>query len=360
MKSRERVNRALTFQRPDRVPIFKYPPYTDVFPLLNLPPKSWQPKEKNLYPHLITDLIRKLRLYRWKRPSWALKDWYKQEREEIDQWGCFWDRNMNDITMGHPGRPTIANWDQLNDWVPPNTANKKGYALFNGLSKLFFRKYKVGIIHDVIFIMNRVSMLRGFTNLLIDHHRNPKQVHELIKRVTEAFMENVEMLSELKVDGIWACDDLGTQQAPFFSAELFRKFYANPYKRVINFLHDHNLTFHLHSCGNIYELIPTLIDIGVDALEFDSPRLTGFEKLIEFRGKIPFWACVNIQSIYPLGTPEEVEKEVKEMICTFSTQEGGFLAYFYPDTHVLNVPRVNIQAFRKALKKWGNYPSQLF
>ncbi|MHA1263954.1 MAG: uroporphyrinogen decarboxylase family protein [Candidatus Helarchaeota archaeon] len=356
MKSRERVQRALNFDKPDRIPIFKYPPYTDVFPLVNLPLKSWQPNEKNIYPHLISDIIRQLRLYRWKKPIWAPKDWYRREREEIDQWGCYWNRCENDKTMGHPGRPAIDTWDKLDSWEGPDAGNKKAYSLFNKLSKLFFRKYKVAIIHDIIFIMNRVSMLRGFTNLLIDHHRHPKQVHTLIKKVTDIFMQNIEMLVEYKPDGVWACDDLGTQQAPFFSADLFKKFYAAPYKKIINFLHDYDCTFHLHSCGNIGDLIPTLIEIGVDSLEFDSPRLTGFERLREFKGKIPFWACVNIQSVYPLGTPTDIETEVKEMIQTFSTQEGGFLAYFYPDTHVINVPKKNIKAFRNALKKWGKYP----
>ncbi len=360
MKSKERVKRALTFNKPDHVPIYKLsftPPYNDVFAIFNLPLKSWQPCEKNIYPHAITNLIQKLRLYRWKRPDWAPKDWWKHAREEIDQWGCYWNRSENDLTMGHPGRPAIDTWDKLETWEGPDAADPKAYRILNLLSKPFFRKYKVGVIHDLIYIQNRVSMLRGFTNLLIDHHRNPKQVHQLIEKVTDIFMSNVEMLvTKYKPDGIWACDDLGTQQAPFFSPALFRKFYADPYKRIIGYLHDHDCAFHLHSCGNIGDLIPTFIDIGIDSLQFDSPRMSGFERLREFRGKLPFWACVNIQTVYPNGTPEEVEKEVIEMIRTFSTQEGGFLAIFYTDLRVLNAPKANAKAFYKAVKKWGKYP----
>ena len=356
MKSKERVIRALTFSKPDRVPVFK-PPFGDVFSLINFPPKSWQPKVRDLYPHLLSDLIRKLRLYRWKRPEWAPKDWWKHQREEIDQWGCFWNRSEGDLTMGHPGRPAIDTWDNLDTWEGPDAGDPKIYRLLGRISKLFFRKYKVGLIHDIIFIQNRVSMLREFNNLAMDHFRHPKQVHQLIEKVTDVFMRNVEMLvTNYKVDAIWACDDLGAQDALFFSPETFKKFYAEPYKRIINYLHDHEVAFHLHSCGDIGELIPTLMDIGVDSLEFDSPRLSGFEKLREFRGKLPFWACVNIQSVYPLGTPEEVEQEVIKMIQTFSTEEGGYLAYFYLDRNVVNIPKRNERAFSKALKKWGKYP----
>ncbi len=356
MKGKERVRRALSFDNPDRVPIFDSA-FGDVFPLFQLPSNKWQPNEENVYPWYITPLIRKLWLHRWKRPSWAIKKWWQYDREVVDEWGCYWNQRANDITMGHPGRPAITNWDELDTWEPsPTIADPKSYRLMNWGSKLFPGKYKICVINSVIFIQNRVSMLRGFSNLFIDHRRNPKQVHDLVKKVTEAFQLHIEMLMNYKPDGIWACDDLGTQRALFFSPEIFKKFYAAPYKQIIDYVHDHNCTFHLHSCGNVAELIPTLIDIGVDALEFDSPRLNPFEELIKFRGKLPFWACVNIQSVYPNGTAEDVEQEVKEMIETFSTNEGGYLAFFYPDTQAINVPKSNMKAFKRSLKKWGKYP----
>ncbi|MHA1277955.1 MAG: uroporphyrinogen decarboxylase family protein [Candidatus Helarchaeota archaeon] len=359
LKSKERVKRALTFNTPDRIPEFRSA-FGDVFPLFNLPTKKWQPNEINVYPWYITPLIRKLKIHRWKKPSWAIKKWWEQDHEVIDEWGCYWNQRAHDLTMGHPGRPAITTWDEMETWEPsPTITDPKTYRLMNWMSKFSPHKYKICVVNSVIFIQNRVSMLRGFSNLLIDHRRNSRQVHALVKKVTDIFQQNIEMLMNYKPDGIWACDDLGTQQALFFSPDTFKKFYVTPYKQIINYIHDHDCSFHLHSCGNIAELIPTLIDIGVDSLEFDSPRLNPFEKLIKFKGKIPFWACVNIQSVYPNGSPKDVEQEVKDMIKTLSTDEGGYLAYFYPDTHVINVPKRNVKAFKRALKKWGKYPLNL-
>lgn len=357
MNSKERVKRALNFESPDRIPVF-YSAFGDIFPLLAMESNKWQPQEENVYPWYLSPWIRQFKIHRWKRPSWAVKNWWDQEIELVDQWGCYWNRTKNDLTMGHPGRPVIDTWDKLETWEPsPTISDPKTYRLFHWLSKFAYKKYRLAVINSIIFIMNRVSMLRGFTNTLIDHKRNPNQLQQLIDKVTDFLMANIEMVvTKYKPDGVWACDDLGTQEAPFFSPELFKKFYAEPYKRVINYLHDYDCDFHLHSCGNIGDLIPALIDTGLDSLEFDSPRLTGFERLSEYRGKLPFWACVNIQSVYPKGTPEEVEQEVIEMIRTFSTQEGGFLAYFYLDRDVIRIPKQNEKAFKKALKKWGKYP----
>ncbi|NVM54580.1 MAG: hypothetical protein HWN66_12825 [Candidatus Helarchaeota archaeon] len=355
MISRERVQRALTFNKPNRVPIFK-PPFNDVFVMLNMPSKGWQPNEKGVYPHLGDGSIAKLKIYEWKQPDWAIKNWWKYDREEVDEWGCYWNKKASDFTMGHPGRPVIDTWDKLDTWEGPNVTDKQTYKYLGRLSQLNLRNYRVALIHDAQFIVTRASMARGFTNLLIDYLRNPKQVHHLIKKITDIFMTNIEMWLQYNPDGFFIYDDLGTQSGLFFSPEIFKKYYADPYKEIINYLHDHDYAFHLHSCGNIGELIPTLIDIGVDSIELDSPHQTGIERLLEFRGKIPFWACVDIQSVYPKGSPEEVEQEVIKMIQTFSTQEGGYLAYFYPQPKAINIPKVNIQAFHKALKKWGKYP----
>ncbi len=149
-------------------------------------------------------------------------------------------------------------------------------------------------------------------------------------------------------------DDLGEQKGPFFSPKLFKEFYEPVYKRLIETAHDLGCDFHLHCCGKIDPIIPLLIEWGLDALELDSPRMT-YPELHQFRGKIMMWACINIQSIYTLGTPEECEREVWHMVRNLGTPEGGFGAYFYPQPDHIQAPKVNIDAFTKGLEKYGVY-----
>lgn len=360
MRGSERVRRAIYFEEPDKIPKYDLA-FADVFPMLSMPSNKWQPNEKDVYPHLQDDFIRKLRIYRWKKPDWAMKEWWKKKREEVDDWGCYWLRSDRDrVTMGHPGRPVIDNWDKLEDWEGPDVERKGIYKLFGRLSKIFgFRKYKLANVHGSDFIYSRVSMIRGFNNTLIDHMKNPKQMHKLIEKVTEIFKKNIEIWMNYKPHGVFVCDDLGMQTGLFFKPEIFKKFYADPYKEIIDIVHDYGCDFILHSCGNVLELIPEFIDLGIDCLEFDSPHQSGLDNLVKFKGKIAFMTCVNIQTVYPKGTPEDIEEEVKRMIKTFSTQDGGYLAYFYTDPKAINVPKINIKAYRKALKKWGKYPLEI-
>jgi hypothetical protein len=136
---------------------------------------------------------------------------------------------------------------------------------------------------------------------------------------------------------------------------MFRKLYESSYKYIIDEAHELGIEVHLHCCGKIDPLLPVFIDWGLDAIELDSPRMSGYPNLKLYRGKIMFWACVNIQSLYPLGTPEQIEREVWHMVRNLGTRNGGYGAYFYTDFKDLNMPRRNIKAFEKGLEKYGNY-----
>jgi hypothetical protein len=67
------------------------------------------------------------------------------------------------------------------------------------------------------------------------------------------------------------------------------------------------------------------------------------------------WGCVNIQSLYPNGTSDEVEREVWHMVRNLGTKDGGFGAYFYPQPKDIRVSTRNIKAFRRGLRKYSVY-----
>ena len=73
-----------------------------------------------------------------------------------------------------------------------------------------------------------------------------------------------------------------------------------------------------HSCGAISEIIPDLIDIGVDILNPVQTNAVGMnaEKLKkEFSGDICFWAGgVNTQETLPHGTPQQVRDNVRKSV----------------------------------------------
>ncbi len=361
----ERVKSALNFTGPDKVPIWRFGSGSDVYVLTSLPSKNWRPghgkNEIGLFPYGSEYLIR-YGLWKWDKPEWAndpkYKDWVNLPREEIDEFGTIWIKGGIN-TMGHPGRPSLPDYSKLDKYFEkytPNFNEKNRYSFIIQRSKIKAR-YKYRMCSLGLGPFQIASQMRGFNKFLLDHYKHKNELKKLLKHLTDIFVNYEKMWIKYgaKPHGFVVYDDLGEQTGPFFSPKLFKEFYEPVYRRLIETGHELGYEFHLHCCGKIDHIIPLMIEWGLDALELDSPRMTGYQALNQFRGKIMIWACINIQSIYTQGTPEECEREVWHMIRNLGTREGGFGAYFYPQVDHIQVPGSNINAFIKGLKKYGVY-----
>ncbi|HME55899.1 MAG TPA: uroporphyrinogen decarboxylase family protein [Candidatus Lokiarchaeia archaeon] len=369
MNSRERVKAALHFTKPDRVPIINLMNLrgllsSDAIFSTIFPPRAWQPgwreNEVNLFPHWFMEGIIP---YSWKKPEWAkdplYKNWKYMPHEELDEWGGIWNVSGKHDTMGHPGRPSLPDWSKVDEYIETyflDPDDKKRYQVALVENKIFgWSKYRIFHVGWGPFMI--ASDMRGFTNFLIDHRRNSDKVKYLIGKITDIYvkvMKNAKKLDS-KIDGFFLVDDLGTQDRPFMKTGMFEELYQPVYGTLIETAHDLGCEFHQHCCGKIDPIIPLFIKWGLDAFEFDSPRMCGYADLRPFRGKMMFWACINIQTIYTRGTAAECEREVWHMVRNLGTPDGGFGAYYYPQPQHIKSPVNNIKAFTSGLKKYGTY-----
>ncbi|TFG19083.1 MAG: hypothetical protein EU530_07305 [Promethearchaeota archaeon] len=375
MNSYERVKAALHFSKPDKVPLFAQNLKTDVLPMAMMPSRQWHPghipEEEGLFPHPMDDFVVNLGLYRWKKPDWAKIPKYKKNRwlnyprEEIDEWGCIWNRSGGNKTMGHPGRASMPDWRDLDRYLEmhtPDPTDRTRYSLFLKLAKLVrllgFKKYRICVLGHV-GPSQTASMIRGFSPYLVDHAKHPNELKRLLKHLTDFYIQSIKMWIKYgaKPHGFLLVDDLGEQTGPFFSPRTFKKFYEPVYRPIIETAHDYGCEMHLHCCGKVDKLLPSFIEWGLDAIEFDSPRMSGYADLKPYVGKIMFWASANIQSIYVNGTPDEVRREFWHMMRNLGTKNGGFGLYPYPQPYHINAPAENIKALYEGLKEFGKYSS---
>jgi hypothetical protein len=109
-----------------------------------------------------------------------------------------------------------------------------------------------------------------------------------------------------------------------------------------------------HSDGVIYDIIPELIEIGVDVLNPIQPECVDPVLLKQQYGdKLSFWGTIGTQTTMPFGTPEEVRETVRHMIETVGKGGGLVIA----PTHLLEpeVPWENIEALVKAVRDFGTF-----
>jgi uroporphyrinogen decarboxylase len=97
-------------------------------------------------------------------------------------------------------------------------------------------------------------------------------------------------------------------------------------------VHSHGMQILLHSCGDIWEIIPDLIAIGFDVLNLEQPLLfgtpaqNGIDRLAEhFGGRVCFCTNVDSQRTLITGTRAEVVQEVQHIIRALARPEGGLI-----------------------------------
>lgn len=173
----------------------------------------------------------------------------------------------------------------------------------------------------------RLWSLRGMENALTDFYLYPQEVHRLFARLTEFYMKSMERaVKELKVDGFFVSDDIGTQTAPFFSLDVFREFFKPYYKKLIHKAHELGTHFWLHSCGNIELFLPEFIEIGLDVLHPIQKNTMKEQEIAEKYGdQICILAGLDVQYLMAFGSPEEVREEIGFLMDTYQRPEGRFM-----------------------------------
>lgn len=173
----------------------------------------------------------------------------------------------------------------------------------------------------------RLWQLRGMENALMDFYLYPEEIHRLFRRLTDFYIRIMERGKEMyNMDGFQITDDLGAQDRPLFSLQIFREFFKPYYKEIIDKAHELGCHLWMHSCGNIELFIPDLIEIGLDVIHPIQKNTMDEKKIAEqFGDKICILAGIDVQYLFAFGTPEEVRAEVEYLVDNYYRPDGRFM-----------------------------------
>ena len=159
------------------------------------------------------------------------------------------------------------------------------------------------------------------------------------------------------VDIVQVGDDLGMTNGLIFSRDMYLKYYKYREKAIIDAIKKvSDAPVYFHSCGSIREIIPDLIEIGVEilnAVQIQARNMSSVELKKEFGNDLTFWGggC-DTQQILPNGSPEEVYAHVKQQLEVLSPG-GGFV--FQQVHNILpDVQAENILAMFSSVKDFKN------
>ena len=159
-------------------------------------------------------------------------------------------------------------------------------------------------------------------------------------------LDIIDRLLELPIDGIFFGDDWGYQNGILIGAKRWREMLkpriARMYERVRN-AEKYVLT---HCCGSIAEILPDVIEIGLDVYESVQPEAKDSDPIAlkrRFGDELTFWGGLGSQSIIPFGSPREIMDEVTRLSKEMGRGGGYILSpakKLQPETPIENAAAV--------------------
>lgn len=248
-----------------------------------------------------------------------------------DVWGNVWYRIVGMSKGGEIHTPAIQDWAMLDSYNLPSLDDPN---LYTTVAKTFREagdKFRMSMLPGFPFAISRY--LRRMEIYLQDVLLERENVDRLHGKVAALLERMIDRYADAGADGIFTCEDWGTQERLLVSPALWRDIYKPLFRRLCARVHSRGMRMFLHSCGCVWDIVDDLADAGVDVLQFDQPTLHGTERLaarLQER-KVCLFSPVDIQKVLPTGDKARIEAEARDMIRLFGGKKGGLIAKNYGD-----------------------------
>jgi len=214
----------------------------------------------------------------------------------------------------------IASWEDFQRFPWP-TRTELDYSLLEYACQVVPDGMK--ILAQIMGLFEPLYCLVGLERLSFSLYEEPDLVHNIIARVAELVLSQVEVaLQHEQVGGIWMGDDLGFNSGTFVSPQTLREFIFPWYKRIVDLSHNHEHVFFLHSCGNLSAVMDDLIDLGIDAKHSFEDKIQPVEEAhAKWGDRLGIIGGVDMD-ILARGTTDDVRRRSREILDACGSKGG--------------------------------------
>ena len=191
----------------------------------------------------------------------------------------------------------------------------------------------------------------GMENAFVTMYDAPEMFRAVAERIVDFYLQANEVFyaaTEGRLDAVLIGNDFGAQTGLMLSADMVREFALPGTRQLVAQAKARGIKVIHHSCGAIREIIPDLIDAGVDAIhpiqalaEGMGPR--GLKR--HFGDQVSFCGGVDAQELMVRGTPDQIRAKVTELRAIFAT---GLIISPSHEAILPDTPPENVQAMFEA------------
>lgn len=289
-------------------------------------------------------------------------------RAFTNEWGIKWkmpiDGGLYFDMAGHPlaDAESIADLERF-PWPDPLDDGRFA-TLKERADRYVHEEHKAYILgRNAAGIFEVALWMRGFEKFFMDLVLNPDFAEALLDIIAEIKMKYWQRALEIVGENVLVvseADDIATQRGLMMSVDMYKRFIFPRHKRLFDHIRKSarsRVYIFYHSCGAVKEMIPYLIEEGVEILnpvQVSAAGMDTAELKRRFGQDLTFWGGgVDTQHVLPHGTPQEVREEVRRRI-TDLAPGGGFV---FNTVHNIqgDVPPQNFMAMWEALQEFGQY-----
>lgn len=245
----------------------------------------------------------------------------------FDWWGVGW----STATEGYwPAVSPLSDCTDLDKFYWPDP---RATGLLHGAAEVLAAEANAAALERHFIVPNlgfalfeRAWSLRGFEKLMEDLALRSDFVADLLDRITAIQEVLAQRFITLGVDGGYFGDDYGAQQSLLFSPRTWRALFKPRLARLFAVFREAGLPVILHSDGDITEILPDLVEIGLTVLNPVQPEVLNLHWLKStFAGQLAFYGGISTQTVLPHGTPAEVRSAARAALRVLAADGTGLV-----------------------------------
>ena len=205
-----------------------------------------------------------------------------------------------------------------------------------------------------------LTRLIGQENTMLWMGLYPERMGECINKIGQHYLDCAKAELEAGdglLDGFVIWGDVAYRNGMFFSPDYWREYFKPWVKAIAAEAHARNLPVIYHGCGNIHKIFEDYIDAGIDALNPLEAKadMDAVDLRKQYGHRMGFCGNSNMQ-VWETNDKDLIRKEVLRKL---NAAKGG--GYIFQSDHSVasNISGETYDYIVKLVHEYGNYPIDL-
>ncbi|MHA2390956.1 MAG: uroporphyrinogen decarboxylase family protein [Promethearchaeota archaeon] len=238
-------------------------------------------------------------------------------------------------------------WEKENELKP----NPAAFRNLSRIRKTMLEKYDIVVSQGITGPFENCVFGIGHANFARFARKDPSFLQQHIDFQWEIIEEpSLKLLMNQKPDVVMCGDDYGFNAGLQMNVKNWRRYIKPKLAEYVKYAHDGGAKFVIHSCGNIGEIFPDFVEIGIDGVESLKPKNNDLKMYREKYPEITLIGTIDDSEMLKYEKPDFIRQITKNCIKSLG-KKGGYIPG--PTNFLLDQPPENIVTLFKAIQEFG-------